>query len=172
MTYKSTPTTHLTILEVIQRQLLEKLPGFTEETCFISDDPVPLTAPADTFITIWTGDTDFPEEYFSGGGTDQLTEAAPIVVTAYRRALADPPNVAQNVIADHEEGLLGYYKPALLRALLKDEWSPTFDGAELLRDQLRPTGTNGPRSVPFEQSDGSYWGLGIAFALLWDWELD
>jgi len=142
-------TTQDKVLEAIAQRLRNKVEEFNDAgVCFFSDQQFPLKPPpGDLFCTVAAGDGVFPEDKFSGGGDDTLTENSTVDITVFRKALSQQPGKMDEALLSSEKGLIKRFKPRILRAMFKDAWDPVDgDGVELLRDYLFPIRAERPNT--------------------------
>lgn len=163
--------TQTEILLAIQQRLRDRVDGFSEATCFYDDEPFPLIMPPhEVFCTIAPTDSTFPQEFFTGGGEETLTEASGVTVTVFRLCNLDQPDRAEVAMLEPERGLLTKFKLQILKALLKDAWEPERGTTQLLRNQLSPASASAPRR--YEGSKNKWTYMSITFNTDFDWNLD
>ena len=179
--------TEYDLLTEVQTRLREKVP-FSESQCFITDAPVPIIFPGPgPFCTISIGDSTFDEEYYSGGGMQQLTQHTPLLITLLLRSTLDHPPRIENALLDPGRGALAKYKPRVLRALLADcdgessdsdqtvPWSPKYLGEPILRDYMVPVRCSAPTYMVQGEDGGRggayFLGLTLTFRCSFDWRL-
>lgn len=155
----------------IVARLIDRIPEFSAATCFVSDEPYPGHAPPKSiFCTVSPSDGVFPDGFFAGGGTLTLTEQTEILVSVFSDVRLGESGHAASKIFHARHGLVAYYKPKILRALLLD-WEPTFDANELLRDMLSPVRCLGPREFNAPGADQPWLQMTLSFSVSFDWDL-
>ena len=161
------------VVNAIRARLIDKVPEFHENTCFVTDEPVPATGypHAQIFATVSIGDGTFPPEFFAGGGDGQVTENGTVVITTFSQLRTDNTGEITQAGFGAEKGLISRFKPAILAALLKDDWEPVADKNELLRNQLYPVSCSRVGSAPISQGSQSYLNFSITFGTDFDWQL-
>lgn len=155
----------------IRDRLISQIDGFSTASCFVSDYPEPpatLVPPSDVWATVAPNDGTFPEQFFAGAGIETLNEQTEAIVTVFSIVALDNPGHTERGMLDESTGLVARWKPAILRALLVN-WEPTYDGDELLRDQMQPTRSTGPHQWMY--GSRQYLRLSLVFSISFDWDL-
>lgn len=168
------------ILVSIVERLIDQIDQATDDSCYVTDQPMPIAMPSGRYIlTVSLGDGNFPVEYFAGGGHDTITEQVSIVVSAIVAHQQDRPHrrhrrtgLDPNRNTDDTTPNLMYWRRSILKALLPDpsEWEINKNGEPLLRDQLSPSSTIGPRDVRI--GDAMCSAIQISFTTLFDWKFE
>lgn len=167
-------TDQVYILESIVDRLIASIEELTDDNCFLSDQPVPVTLPGGRYaVTVSMGGGNFPHEYFTGGGIDTLVDDGSVVITAVVATSADRPRRAWKKIGSSEPQAgdaptLLYFKREVLKALLVD-WEPVHEGASILRDMIAPLGYDGPHDVRVGQMAAC--AMQMRFSTAFDWDL-
>lgn len=183
------PNTHqdqgseLVLLTSFRDRLIAKVSGLSAVNCVISDSAIPSVWPADPCCTVSPGDSQFREDYWNGGGPNQLTSQGSIAVTMFMRCVLDRPPDMETIMVDATQGLLLKWKPPILKALLvndatwscnyKEAWQPTTTGGlSILRQPPRPISCSSPRFVPTdEQSTIPFLAFTFTLEVEYDWLL-
>lgn len=168
--------TQLSILEAITQRLRQRVPDLSEVNTFVSDQRQPVKFPSDRLCcTITPGPGRFDEALWAGGGQSQICETLDVLVTLWLQNRLDAIPRATNALLG-ERGILSWYKPHLLRALLLedlgngsiDAWMPVGqDGMGLLRNYLRPVSC----SSPMPEQTQSWIGMTLTLEASFDWML-
>lgn len=159
------------LLRAVEARLRARVPGLNEGNCFVSDEPLPVQIMHELTCTVSTGDGQFDDATFEGGGHQTLTEHLPLIVTILRRSMLDTPDRARTALLQPEAGLLVHYKPLLLKALLVEDgaaWDPLYNGDRFLRDSLAPVSFKAPRSMQ-DRAGQSYLSMQLEFRAYFDW---
>jgi len=168
--------TQAEILRQVVARLREKIAEFTESTCFVSDQEIPVSWPSGSICcTVSTGPAQYPPEFFTGGGRNQITKDSTLKVAVYVRSKLDHSPHTEAAIVGADKGIVSRFEPLILKTLLCDErdglpvpWEPcNKDGSKILRNQLSPSGSTPPTPVP----QGDFLGMTISFDLTFDWLL-
>lgn len=164
------------ILEAMVGRLRASVPDFTEATCFLSDQPTPVTWPTggDVIAVVSLGAGLFPEAFYGGGGISTLCKSVELQVTIWVPTLRDAAPSFEYALTN-EHGLYSRWEAEVLRALLVDVvdgkpqvWQPKgADGKGLLRNSLQPRSTTGAR---MDQTQ-TWMGMTISFQMDFDWRL-
>lgn len=164
------------LLRQIVRRLRALIRGFTEATCFVADQEQPEIWPSGNVVcTVCVAPGKFPEAFFAGGGTSTLCEVASVKVSVWVRCKLDSPGKSESWVVGRDKGLLSYFKPSVLRALLCEDkngdvhpWEPCDeDGTKILRNQLAPIACTAPTPT----ADGEFLGITLSFDTTFDWKL-
>ena len=159
------------ILEAITARLIDRIDGYADQNCFISDDPEPSAFPGkDEFCSVSIGDGNFPAEFFTGGGDDTLCEDGSIIIAptlptrggrSYRRH--------RFISGEHNGKTLLNRKRQILAALFRDDWEPVVGEKPLLRDMISPLHC----TRPFDVKIGEAWMLQMRLTIrtTFDWDL-
>jgi len=150
-----------------------------EMTCFISDQPIPVSIPAGGghCLTVSIGNGSFDQSLFAGGGHAALNEDSEIIVTIMIRISLDRVPQAERALISLDRGIISRWKRDVLKALLLSDpnlgaasqpWEPLIGDKPLCREQIRPVTATSPADVPGHQG---WVGMQIAFAVSFDWEL-
>lgn len=168
-------TTQDKILQSIVDRLIAEIDELTSDSCWLSDQAIPISMPAGRFaVTVSPGAGNFPQEFFSGGGAQTLTEECQVVITPLVVSPSDRPRRKWRKITGGETGnefpSLLYFKHAILKAVLADpEWEPRDGDIPLLRDMLSPVSCSDARDVSVGETLAS--AMQIRFATVFDWDL-
>lgn len=161
------------ILRSIRDRLIEEIDEVSEETCWVSDQPVPVSMPAGRIaITVSMGPGRFPSEFFAGGGSDTLTEDGSIIVCILSVRADDRPRRAWRKIAGTESdtpSLLRLKRDVLAALLGSRDWEPHSGDKPLLRDMLSPLSATEPRDVPVGETVAG--AVKVTFSTVFDWQL-
>lgn len=160
------------ILIAVVDRLRDQIEVYNEQNCWESDDPIPLTHPGGSeFCTVSFGGGEFPAEFFSGGGTETLTEAGTIIIAPTVPLQGDRPRRRRRrLIADNQGVSLLTRKQQILRALFREEWEPADGLQPLLRDLPSPTRCTPPGEVTIGQAQMLQ--CRIIIQTVFDWDLD
>ncbi len=161
------------------RDRLRTVDGLNDQTCFITDSPIPPMLPAGGghCVTVSLGAGSFDQSLFSAGGHSVLNEDSQVVVTILAQTRIDRAPQAERALLADDRGLITRWKRSVLRALLVSDptlgqssqaWEPASGNRPLCRDQIRPLSCSAPSDVP----EWAGWtGLQIVFSASFDWEL-
>ena len=174
------------ILESIRRQLIKKIEEANESTCYITEQEAPTTAPSGRYvITVSEGNSNYPREFYSGGGL--LTVDAVINVAVFIFGKSDRPHrKAERTIGSEDENgaNLFKFKKQIIKALITatetnqdgnpvgwEPWEQVSDteARYLLRDQLQPLSSSGPRDFRIGMTQGT--GQTHSFSCVYDMDL-
>lgn len=161
------------------RDQLRTLDGLNDQTCFISDQPIPVALPAGGghCVTIAPGAGTFDQSLFNGGGHSVLNEDSQVIVTILVHSQIDRYPQAERALLAEDRGLITRWKRAVLRCLLvadpnlgelSQAWEPASGDRPLCRNQIRPLSATAPADVP---NWPGWTGLQITFSASFDWEL-
>lgn len=172
-------TDQVTILTSIVDRLIDQIEELTVETCWLSDQPIPISLPQGRFaVTVSVGAGRFPNEFFAGGGVDTLTEDGQIIICPLIVNTGDRPRRKWKKITGNDAlGETGnaspsilYFKQEILKALLADnDWEPNNGTAPILRDMISPISCDDPRDVPIGETIAT--AMKIRFSTVFDWDL-
>lgn len=163
------------ILSSIVARLIDQVDELTEDTCWLTDQPIPVTMPAGRYaVTVSIGGGRFPSEFFTGGGADTLTEDGSVVITPLVVTPADRPRRKwKKLVNGSQPGdapTLLYFKHAILQSLLADpEWEPQQGDQPLLRDMLSPIACDPPRDVRVGETVAA--AMQMTFSTVFDWSI-
>lgn len=171
-----TRTTKDTLLHAIVDRLIDCIPSLGAWDCLVCDQSEPPCWPTGVAcVVVSAGDGDFPEAFTTGGGAATLCEQLAIDITPWIQCSLDsPPDRTAALFGAH--GLLSYWHPAILRALLITEsatgdaiaWDPVDrSGHRILRSQLAITQCAAPRA----DASGQWLGAPVTVATEYDWQL-
>lgn len=164
-------TTQERILLSIAQRLIAQIPVFTDQNCWVSDDPVPLSHPGgNEFCTVSFGSGTFADEFFAGAGDDTLTEmgsivVAPTVPMTGQRVRRRSRRIANDPTGQH----LSNRKRQILTALLADGWEPADGEKPLLRDMMSPKSCTAPGEVVI--GEAKMLQIQLSFSTVFDWDL-
>lgn len=161
------------------RDRLRTLDGLSDQTCFVSDSPIPLVLPAGGghCVTVSAGAGSYDQSLFSGGGHSTLNEDSQVIVTAMVHCAIDRVPQAERAMLDPSRGLLTRWKRSILRCLLvvdpnlrelSQAWEPAVGDRPLCRDQIRPLRVTPPSDVP---EFPGWIAVQIVFSASFDWDL-
>ncbi len=171
--------TQAEVLGAFRDRLRAACPGCNDQTCFVSDQPVPIVIPAGggLCVTVALGDGSYNQSLFNGAGHTALNEDSQVIVTVMINSMIDRIPAADRALLSDDRGLISVVKRNALRALLvyspelgraSQNWEPAVGDRPLCRDQIRPLRCSAPADVP----DNPGWiGLQITFSASFDWEL-
>lgn len=164
------------LVEAIHNRLISRIDRLTAWNCLISERRQPATWPTDTVCVIFRLQNGrFPPNYMAGGGLLTPCEQLSMDITVWLRQWTQSTPNWEMALLGHE-GLISYWKPAVLRALLVTEaadgtmipWQPVdAHGDRLWRNPLVPTQS----SAPVVDGENSWLGLTITFTCDYDWWL-
>jgi hypothetical protein len=160
------------ILEAIQERIVDKFPEFNlDSNCFVSDVPEPMVVPpSDVWCVIAPGDGNFDEGYQVGGGHEQVTEDATVIVAIGAQYAIDESGKLQRALLGRERGTIREYKREFLRILLK-EWEPERANQQLLRNSMLYV-VHASRPYLQKTEAGITWvRMELIFQTMFDWEL-
>lgn len=159
------------ILEAIVVRLIELIPEYSDQNCFISDDPVPEVHPGgDEFCTVSIGDGNFPGEFFVGGGADTLVEDGSVVIAPTLPTRGGRRYRKERFISGETNGkTLLERKRQILKALFAEHWEPLKVTKPLLRDQISPIRCTAPGEVHVAQAKMLQ--LRVIVRTTFDWDL-
>lgn len=165
-------TTQDEILIAFVDRLRDQIEEYNEQNCWESDDPVPLSHPGGSELcTVSFGPGQFPGEFFSGAGSDTLTEAASIIVAPTVPLTGDRPRRrARRIHKDPDGRSLLHRKRQVLAALFGSPWEPHLDGQPLLRDMPSPGRCTQPGEVMV--GDARMLQIQITIQTVFDWDLN
>jgi len=144
------------VLQAIRNRICEQLPHFfSDVNVYVDDQPLPSNDRVPDFmhcISVCPSDGNF-----EGNAPCDIREAFGIDVTVMKRDPIDQPGRLDVAFVDDEHGLIRFFKPALMTALLIDQdpttgsrrrWMPTTaDGLEMLAEDLKIVGFTSPKRV-------------------------
>lgn len=163
-------TTQILILEAIVDRLIDQIPAYNDQNCWVSDSPVPLSHPGgDELCTVSFGDGSFPHEFFTGGGQDTLVEMGSIIIAPTVPMRGDRLRRRMRRIAEDDGKSLLDRKQQILRALFFDHWEPVFGEQPLLRDMPAPTRCTAPGEVMI--GEARMLQIQITIDTTFDWDL-
>ena len=166
-------TTQDVILEAIVERLISTIPELNDQTCWVSDQPIPNTLPQGKFaVTVSMGAGRFPAEFFAGGGSSTVTEDGSVVITIILATTLDRPKRAwRRIVGGSSANMpsLLSFKLAILKSLLAGTWEPKADGQPILRDLIAPLSCDDPRDVQIGETIGS--AMQMRFSTVFDWRL-
>jgi hypothetical protein len=175
---KRSRSTQPDILVAFRDRLISAVPGCTDLTCFISDQPIPAMIPGGgSCVTVSIGEGVFDQQLFTGGGAATLCEEFQVVITAMTQVVLDRIPQAERALLEDDRGLLVKWKVALLRALLLEDytlgldskpWEPAIDDQPLCRELIRPVHSSAPGDIP---NKPGWIGFQLTFSTSFDWDL-
>jgi hypothetical protein len=167
------------ILEAFRDRLRDACPGCNDQTCFLSDQPIPSIIPAGGghCITIAAGGGSYDQRLFSNGGHENLNEDFQVIISALVKINIDRIPQAERALLAEDRGLLAVWKLNLLRYLIladpdlgleSQHWEPAKDDRPLCRDLPRPLHCSEPADVP---GHPGWIGFHLTFSVSFDWDL-
>ncbi len=161
------------ILDSIVARLIDRIPEFNDQNCWLSDQAIPLTMPGGRIAcTVSPGPGRFPSEFFAGAGHETLVEDGSVVITPILMINLDRPRRARRRLIEHEDQTKGliFYKKAILAALFAhSDWEPHEGRQPLLRDMLSPIRCDAPTDVVVGEAQGL--AMKINISTVFDWNL-
>ncbi|MGV3486233.1 MAG: hypothetical protein ACO1RT_17575 [Planctomycetaceae bacterium] len=170
-TLRGATTQDLVLIAFVDR-LRDQIAEYTDQNCWESDDPVPLTHPGGgEFCTVSFGDGDFPAEFFAGSSDETLTEMGSVIIAPTIPMDGDRPRRRRRRLVDDSGGVsLIHRKRQILRALFKSEWEPFVGLQPLLRDMPSPVRCSAPGEVVIGEKKMLQ--MRITVRTVFDWDLD
>lgn len=170
-------STQQQVVEAVLHRLRAKIPECTLTTCFLCDQPQPVVWPSGSHcVVLSVSDGRFPEPFQAGGAYSTICEQFSVDLTIWVQTSLDKPGSFQVALLDPDCGLISYWKPALISAVLLDTdengnpcaW--TFvdeDGYGIWRNM--PAVLSASR--PMNDASGRWLGMTISFGFDIDWRL-
>lgn len=171
-----TRTTKDTLLHAIADRLVDRISSLGAWGCLVCDQSEPPRWPTGVAcVVVSAGAGEFPEAFTTGGGAATLCEQLTVDITPWIQCSLDaPPD--RDVALFGDNGLLSYWHPAILRALLITEsdagnpiaWDPVDQfGNQILRSQLAIMQCAAPGADASQQ----WLGAPITVSMEYDWQL-
>lgn len=162
------------ILTSIVERLIDQIDELNENTCWLSDQPIPLTMPGGRYaVTVSMGAGRYMGELFGGGGHDTTGEDGSVVITPLVVSPADRVRRKWKKIAAAENigdvPSILYFKTEILKAMLGDGWEPQTVDRFLCRSMISPLSCDAPRDVRVGETMAT--ASQIVFSTVFDWDL-
>lgn len=164
-------TTQDLIIAAFVERLRGAISQYTDQNCFASDDPVPLShAGGDEFCTVSFGDGSFPSEFFEGGGNETLVESGSVIISPSIKLSGDRKGrKSRRLYEDNEGKSLINRKRQILVALFGGTWEPRSGRQPLLRDMPSPRRATAPGEIIV--GEAKYTQSRIIVDTVFDWDL-
>lgn len=158
------------ILDAIVARLIDQIPAYSDQNCWVSDHPVPLSHPGgDEFCTVSMGNGRFPHEFFTGGGQETLTEQGSIIIAPTVPMRGDRVRRRYRRIAGDENKSLLDRKRQILRAMVYNHYDLVLGEKPLLRDMPAPMQCTAP--IEIQVGEAKMLQVQITIETVFDWDL-
>lgn len=165
-----TTADQVTVLQAVVDRLIAAVattPALNDSTCFLSIEPdPPVMLPSNLFLTVAPNEGQFDPGLHDGGGIDQTTEEAGVVVSIFNRIHLDRGGRDGKLMSESARGLLTL-KRLVLKAL--SGYDLSVSGNPLLRNLMAPLKCSAPRRI---DEEGRLIGaISLYFSTDFDWDL-
>jgi len=135
-----------------------------EGTCFLSLDPDQLPpSPGDMICIVAPLNGTFGQDYFTGGGKEQMQVDSGFVVKIHSPLVLDEVQREADFLTDQSLGVISVARQVLN---ILSEWAPTNeDGDQIIRDLVSPS------SFSFTRSNERIGAVELMFRLNFDWNV-
>lgn len=159
------------ILDAIVARLIDQIPDLCKpETCYQAIDPDDIgPSLGDVTFVVAPMSGNFPQEYYEGGGLEQLTVFGGVTVKIHSPLQLDQAGRDLIAMIDRPRGLWRVAR-RVIRALANPEWSPMKGDNEITRDPLVPAGYDISRGGN-RKSKRKIRGIELNFRLNFDWDV-
>src|SRR5688500_7165149 len=111
------PTTQADVLLAFQARLIEAVDGLTADSCFVTDEPMPVELLAvcqPRMVTVCVGPSIYDQPAFTGAGFHDLAERCRVMVTLYQQTREDRIGHAHNALLSDDRGIIAVFKRDIL----------------------------------------------------------
>lgn len=154
-----------TQLSAIVDRIIDEVSAYDSASCYLSLNPdaLPAPNPGDFICVVAPTSGSFDGGLFMGGGVEQVTCEAGVVVKVHSPVQLDETHRDAEFLTNSSLGLIENVR-LVMKALT--DWSPV-DGSsdDITRDPLSPA------SITFTRQSRSLGGCEVVFHTLMDWDL-
>ena len=157
------------IVSAVVERLRAVVPGYNDQNCFESDQPVPAAfSGGRECCTVSIGAGSFPHEFFAGAGSATLVEDGSLIITPMIEVRTDRSWRQKNQLLDGR-GLLERKRQILVALFGTPDWEPADGAQPLLRDLLAPLRSSQPGEVMV--GEARMVALQLSVQTVFDWDL-